>query len=603
MKKTLLAPTLCTFLLAFQAAAMAQPRAATQDFERAYFLQMHQKDLVGAAEAYEKVVADTAADARLRAEAELRLRQCREDLASADFARLMPPDTLAYLEIVDPGKHIAALAGMLGLDSTPPNGAAATDGTPLGEGFFLPDDVSISPALLAELNKIKGAAAAVTAILPDGSPQGIAVLHPGDCDLLRGLLESAVQVIKPAAAIGGFKTYQVENEVWITATTRLLLVSRSREQLEAAVQRLNDPQADNLAGQAEFRETDRDGALAFVYVNGARAMMVAGPQLRGEEAAVARALLDLERLESLTAVLRTNQQGIELEVALAMGDDHRNLLYSLVRTAPLTRATLGHVPSGAVAVAVLGLNPQAQPAIGPADGGHAQPSAMDVGRELFSNIQEIALFVLPPSGQTSARNQIPEIAAVIASNDTLRSEALWNQLLSLPALLGPTVAQPPAEIMVDGQAGRQYTFRDAPPIALVRVSDRAVVAGTLGAVEAAVNAGDTDQTIAADQRFQAALDQLGPDTSKAVFVNGGRALEMAAAGGPPELMQMSPYAKDLTLLVVTQESPARLVLRGSISGLPRVAELLKAFRASEGRAVGPRRARAAAPAATSATPQ
>ena len=124
-------------LLAVTAAAQSNSET---EFQRGYYLQTHEKDLAGAVAVFEKVANDASASDKLRSEAKTRLAQCREDLASTDFARLMPPGALAYVEINEPGSHVAHLAKMLGLVHE--NGLAPGDlkpgATPLGDGLFLP---------------------------------------------------------------------------------------------------------------------------------------------------------------------------------------------------------------------------------------------------------------------------------------------------------------------------------------------------------------------------------------------------------------------------------------------------------------------------------
>ena len=56
-------------------------------------------------------------------------------------------------------------------------------------------------------------AVAITGIEPDGRPHGVAVIHPGDFDITRGLIETGIQVLPEAEPIGGFKAYQVHGEV------------------------------------------------------------------------------------------------------------------------------------------------------------------------------------------------------------------------------------------------------------------------------------------------------------------------------------------------------------------------------------------------------
>ena len=59
---------------------------------------------------------------------------------------------------------------------------------------------------------------------------------------------------------------------------------------------------------------------------------------------------------------------------------------------------------------------------------------MDLGRELFGNIVEASAFVLPASASQPGGPPIPEVGIVLAVRQPEKSEALWNQLLTLPVV-------------------------------------------------------------------------------------------------------------------------------------------------------------------------
>jgi hypothetical protein len=567
------------------AALLTRPSIAAADeaqarFNEGYFQQTHEHNYAAAAAAYEKVAADQSAPQALRAEAKTRLAQCREEQTATDLAQLMPANSVLYFELNRPGKHIAKVLEQLGLvqRTAAPATASAQTATPLPGGLAVPGNISISPALVRELEKVRGAAVAITGVEPNGKPTGVAVIHPGEFDLPRGLIESGLQVLPPGEPIAGFKVYQFEGQVWIAATERLFIVSDSREQIAQAVARLQNQQGDSLAKEPQFSKltTDRESALAFLYVNGRRAMEVAGPHLRGQEAMMARMLLDLEHLESVSASLGTSDKGIHAHAKVVLADGHRNLAYGMVRTAPVTKSSLAHVPAGAAAVAVLGLNPATQTS----EKAGAQPpslTAMDIGREVFANVEEISVFVLPPERTDSAR-EIPEVGVIAAVKDPAKSEALWDQLLSLAAMFGPQVAQPPREIELDGRKGKEYQFNGAPPIVVVRVGDRAMAAGTHGAVSAAIRAAGA-QAITGDPQFKPLLDGLKPDSSKAVLVHAGRVIGIAASQMPrerDEARQIAALIGDLRLMVVTNEQPNELSVQAAASGLPNLNAIIQA---------------------------
>jgi hypothetical protein len=575
------APLVGCLVLAMTTGVLAGQNAQ-QTFERGYFLQQHERDLGAAAAAFEQVAADPAAPEPLRREAKVRLAQCREDLATADFARLMPPDAIAYLEISNPGEHVARIVQMLGLlrdpDAPPP--APAGKGTPLGEGLYFPDDFTISPALVAELKKVRGVAAAVTAIDPRGDGDGVAVIHPGDADLLRGLIETAVQCLEPAEPIEGFRTYRLQREAWLTVTARMIFVARSRDQLVGAIARLKNPEAESLATSERFQahQADREGALAFAYVNMVPVRDMLGNQLRGDDAAIAKGVFDLEHLESFVAVLGTTDESIHVQAKLELAEGHQNLAYALVRTAPLSRRSLEHVPPGVAGLVLLGLNP-AGDATGPA-AEEAAPqyiTAMDLGREIFGNIEEVAVFALPPSSSTApGRPPFPEVGAVLAVKNAAKSQALWNQLLALPALFGEAPA--PQDATIEETPAKVFAFPDVPPVALAR-ANHAILVGTHSAVAAALRAGRSGNAVTSDPAFAPLLEKLTPQASKALLVHIGRAIPIAAAAVGPrdakEMMTMADLLTDLRASVVTDEAPTRFMVRAEVAGLPNVPDLIR----------------------------
>lgn len=577
-------PVFAGILLALSGPVLAQD-AGQAEFQRGYFLQNHDKDLAKAAAAYQEVVGNAGAPEKLRNEARLRLEQCQEDLASADFARLMPAEAMAYVEISEPGEHVNRLVRMLGLVREPTAAPVATKtgATPLGEGFFFPEDFTISPALVAALSAFRGAAVAITGFDPHRGPDGVLVVHPGNADLIRGLLETAVQVSEPADPIEGFKCYRVQGEAWVAVSRRLFFVGRSREQVAAAVSRLKNPEADSLARRDDFKalQADRENALLFAYVNGPRVNQIARQMIRGQEAMMAQALLDLDHIQAVSVAARTSNEGLEFKARLDLMQGHRNLVYGMIRTAPFSRRSLENVPAGAAAVVLIGLNPPTSPgsAASTAQAANEFPTAMDIGREFFANVEEIAVFVTPPApGGSTAGMPIPDIGLVLVAKDAAKSQAVWGQLLALPSMFMPGQATA-SETTIAGRKATEYRFPDVPPIVLVQAQERAIVIGTPGAATAAAQTTAEKGSILGDAGFKPLLDRLTPSSSKAVLVHAGRATEMAAgfAHGPEQqqFRLAASILNNLRIALVTDEQPTQFSVRGELTGLPNVPDAVR----------------------------
>ena len=579
-------------LLVSVASVAARAEDAADLVQKGFYLQVHEGDLAGAAAAFERVASDSAAPAGLRHEAETRLAQCREDLAAADLARLMPSDAIAYLELNRPGDQLARLAKMMGLTREPGSEPAATDGQgaagiPLGNGLVFPANFTLSPALVAELKKFRGAALAITGLDEHlkNMPEGVLVVHPGDCDLVRGLLETAVQLVQPDRPIGGFKTYRFENgshHFWITVTARLLIAGTNREAVAATVERLGNPKAEGLATRPAFKahEVERRNGLLFAYVDGRETARRLRSFMKGNEAGMVAGLLDLEHLESLTLSVGVTDSSVQVVARMNLLPGHHNVAYNLIRTAPFDGRSLKAVPRGTAGVVLVGLNPATPPqaAKSSSSPGPVEVTGMDLGREIFANVEEVAFFVLPTIAKSEGGHaHVPEMAAVFAVKDAAKSEAIWNQILGIVAMVG-VHHSPPRDVTIEGIRGEQYQFTGMPPIVVVRAADRALIVGTHEAASAAVRASGGKDSILADEAYSKLLARLTKTSSKAVLVDAGRVMQIVRSfsGGEskPEMDLVTAALKDLRVSIVTDEAPNCLTVSVEASGLPNVPTLI-----------------------------
>jgi len=588
---------LCGLVVSLASVA-ARAEDAAAFVQKGFYLQVHEGDLAGAAAAFERVVSDSAAPAALRHEAEVRLAQCREDLAAADLARLMPPDAIAYVELNRPGDQIARLAKMMGLVREPgaepaPAEGQATPGIPLGNGLVFPANFTLSPALVAELKKFRGAALAITGLDEQlkNMPEGVLVIHPGDCDLIRGLLETAVQLVEPDKPIGSFKTYRFHDgprQFWITVTARLLVAGTNRETVAATVERLGNPKAEGLAMRPAFKahEGERRNALLFAYVDGRETARRLRTLMKGQEAGIVAGLLDLEHLESLTLSAGVTDASVQIVGRMNLLPGHHNLAYNLIRTAPFSGRSLKSVPRGTAAVVLVGLNPATPaPAAKSSSEGPVEVTGMDLGREIFANVEEVAFFVLPTAAKAEGPHaHVPEMAALFAVKDAAKSEAIWNQILAIAAMVGVRHSQP-RDVTIEGIRGEQYQFPGIPPIVVLRAADRALIVGTQEAASAALRASGGKDSILADEAYSKVLARLTPTSSKAVLVDAGRAMQIArnlsGSGSTPEMDLASVAVKDLRVSIVTDEAPNCLTLSIEASGLPNVPALISKIGASQ----------------------
>lgn len=564
---------LCGWLVGWGLVQEAGAQAAENDFHRGYYRQQ-QGDFEGALTAYKAALTDDATP-ELRRKILRQLDDMSAVVAARDLARLMPADTIAYFELARPADHLERLARLMGLVGHEHTGDRVW--LPMDDGLAIPSDFQLSPLLLSELKKISGVAVAVTDIdVQREEPAGVFIIHAGESDLIRGLIDTGMQVVPRQQSIGGYQTFCIEDEVWLAKSGALIIGSDQRAHIADVLRRLEGGE-DSLADSPQFQERaeQRENALVFAYVNGPELMRRAGPLMDQEEAAMARVVLGLDQLQHITAMIGLNEKGPTAELTCAYTPGHSSLAYGFMRTVPLQDETLRRIPSGAAVVAALGVNPQLGSVATMAHPEHL--SGLDIGRELFANIKDVGLFVLPslsPHG-----DEVPDFGIVFATHDAAKSEQLWNQMLSLPAKIHADQGIRSEEKTIAGRKARSYVFDDddAPELTIVRLDEDAIVMGTEAAVTlAAATAAGKHASLAADEGFAAIAAARDDNTAKAVFAHVGRALQMAAQiEGDDEVEQLARVLDNMRVAITSEESPSQLTIRVQASGLPVFEEVIK----------------------------
>jgi len=544
-------------------------------FYRAYYLEHAQRDYAAAAELYQRA-ARQATEPELRSRAQAGWLACREEIAAADLARLMPPDPIVYIELSRPADRVMGLLEQMGL---------------LGGSATTPSEnqVAVSPTLVRELLGIRGAALAVTGFDSGaGMPSGVLVLHPGDVEIVRGLIETVLPAeAEPAEPIADYPTYRISDgpvDTYVTLTTRLVIASTQWEQNADVVQRLLDPDVPSLATQPELADelSGRNSTLLYFLVNPEpvrpllRLALAAGGA-QSHEAALAQALLDIDSLQAITGRFDLGPNGVALHLSVRLAEDHRNLLYNLTRLPPVERETFRSVPSGVAALAGFALNEAgASPAARNAKT-HVV-TALDFGREIFANMRTVSLFVLPPeSGTTPGPNAIPDVAATIAVNDVAHSRALWSQVLGLTSLASGSGPLEGTICDIQGTSARAFKIEDV-TIYLASTDNGLIVSPSRSAVARSISAMRNGSSVLDDDVFAKALRRVGKDTTLLALAAPARCLRVAAPYMSERerkearpLMQMLEHT--IVSFVLTQ-SHREWRLSAELSGVPDVGELL-----------------------------
>lgn len=557
--------------------ALLAKEPVPEKFFQAYYLEHEAGDFEAAGKLYAEVADDSRVDKAVRERAANRAAACQEELASRDFARLMPPTALAYLELSRPGDRVSKLLDQLGLLRHANLAFREAERR-----------VAISPVLVKEVLGLGGAAVAITGVdLKGQKPAGVIVVHPGNLEAIRGLVESAL----PAAAeavepIGGFATFNVENEALVTLTARLIIIGSDRGQNEAVVERLAGREKSSLADNEALREMsgDRGDSLLTFFINAKPIMpmlqgLIAAQASQNPEIAMAQAVLDPASFHSLIGRMAIGDDGLGLEIALRLDEGHRNLAFHFLRSSPINPDTLAGIPDGAAAVLVGALNdPGSRYSSRPAGAEPAPVTLMDLGREVFANITTYALFVLPSDDPAPSGPPIPDVGLVMTVNDPAKSEALWTQMLGIAHLAsgGKGLVVEPTKL--EGVPVRGYQMPEGLTLHFAAAGNDVMIATKESVIARAIAARKNNRSITDDQAFAAAMKSIGEHTTQAVLVHAGRLSDIAKRFVPAQdLAEAAPIMQALSntvaALTITHSNNAfRLAL--SVSGMPNVGDFV-----------------------------
>lgn len=559
------------FGLAVCAVSFAPPAAAqspADDFHKAYYLEHEASDLKAALALYERVANDHAASEELRARAATMARAVAEELASADFARLVPADTIFYLEFNRPGEQLRSLLAQLGLLG--------------GAG----ERLGVSPALVEGLLGVRGAAIAITEIDPRNGPSGgVAIVHPGDLEVVRGLLETALPIGgEPAEPIAGYATYGIEGQAFVTLTSRLVIAGRHREDIAAVVDRMQNggegslAKSERLAGAMAMRGDD----LLFFCVNLQPVMPIimdamARETRRDPGARAALAFLDLPSTRTVAGRAGVDARGLSFDMVVELDEGHHNLAFNLARMPNLDAEALSLVPHGPACFGVGAVNRE-----GPVPGGETDAKGrpvvtmMDFGRELFANVADVAAFVMPDV-QPAPWGPMPDVGLAMRVNDPRRSLALWRFVLGTAQ--GASGGGEPAAPQQIGDVVVQRFQIDRVPLFLAHAKKRVLLATSERLIATAIDGAKSGGSVLQDPAYADALALAGEGSTLVLAANLGRCGEIGKHFmSDRERREAEPFLAllaDTSLSFVSMQTANRCGMRGRVVGIPDIGPLLQ----------------------------
>ncbi len=530
-----------------------------------------------------------------------------EEISNADPATLMPPGTLIYAEFGSPGLQIEKILNML--KGTPlENPFAMIAGNQQGapSGQMNPASMLsalMNPSMMAEFKKIRGIGFGITGIPQQDDPPVIAVLFPGKSDALRGMLHAALGMAgKPVEAIEGMQCLELpggagaafDDNIVILASPKAAKAGQLTWSVKQYKSAIKEPTlATSNKSFAKISKKARQENLLTVWANieqvYANFSKLFPEGSIPQEISMVDGIVDFRNLnESITTIALTDD-GLALETNVSFKDGHSCVAYDTIRTPNLTKAGLEAIPAEAAGIISF--------ALGEAEGIQAQAAGqqiqnmtgLDIGREIFANIEQVTLFALPPvEAPGQAGTAIPPIATrfgvAITSHNPQQTRQMLTRFLNMANLISSQAGgdQPTTETgkyqiaLVNGQKVFCYMNQNSKTTVLSLSPD---------VVEKSVAATDNRKSITSAGPLKAVLDQLSPTTSKLILVNIGGAIKLAAANmdlGDGEISdnakqlfaQLAEACNQTTVHIRTDEKPNNINVLVSINKLP---EMNKVF--------------------------
>jgi len=528
------------------------------------------------------------------------------DLMNHDPAALMPPDTLVYIELGNPGRQIETILNML--KGTPFENPLAAIGPgrgpgPVGPGGRSPADIMgalFNPSMMAEFKKIRGMAIGITAIKQNNPPM-VAVLYPGKSDALRGLLLAGLSVVGTAGEpIEGMQTLNIKNGPGVAHDDEVIIIAQPLERLSWSVKQYkgitNEP---TLASQnkvfAKLNKETRQANAITIWVDCARTYSAVSGMMeqwgQAEQLRIVDGIADLKNIEDITTTLAIEQMGIAIDANINFKENHNCLPYKMIQTPNLSRNGFMGVPSEAVAVASFALGESESGSTDTAQKALEKLTGLSIGREIFANIEQVNIFAVPSQGTVGEGGTIEQVASsfglALTSRNPQHTRQLLTQILEIVNLAATIAGAKQSVDQTDAVEGR-YVFPLGPDQQIsLYVGQRGkatVLAFSPEVLKASLSAVESKKSALTAGVLQEPLKQTSANTSKLLLVNVGGAIRIAnsiinlgprdAEGGPhQQLAQLAQSCDKTTIQLCTEEKLNSFNVHAGISGLPPVNEV------------------------------
>ena len=291
-------------------------------------------------------------------------------------ASLLPPETMLYVELVDPQRQIGALTELIrGTPlENPVNTYLALAPRDQASNLPLPNEDAINKlravlnlSFLKEFQKIDGLAVGLVSV-DESNPDFVAVVLPGKSVLMRGVLKmflgSGVEGLEES--VDGMRVFRLRledqtNETPLYAAMdgqeKVVMIGTPRSRVEESIRRYSDPRIPSLGDSDDFLEARavRQGSLVFAYAERSRVLKsiraAATAKDRGEFD-ILSTLVGLDHLQSIGAGLSLANGNLQLTVGAVPTPDPGGV-WPAIRTPVLDPSFAKFIPDDALAILAL----------------------------------------------------------------------------------------------------------------------------------------------------------------------------------------------------------------------------------------------------------
>lgn len=527
-----------------------------------------------------------------------KVRPYLADLTNHDPAGLMPPETLVYIELGSPGEQIETVLTML--KGTPFENPLAVMGggntAGAGGAWKSPADMIaafMNPSMMAEFKKIKGMAMGVTDI-KGNIPSSVVVLYPGKSDALRGLIMMGLNMMGTAGEpIQGMQTLSIPNAASVAYDDEVILMAQPAEQLQWCIKQYKGliPQSSLASSNASFAKLDkrarRDNALT-VWANVDEAYSkILKMQHNPQELLQANAICDFVGIDEGTLVFSVEPSGLNCKADILFKDGHQSLAYGMIRTPNISRGGLEAVPSDAIIVGSFALNQANGVQVDRVNTKIQNITGLDIGREIYANIEQVTVFVMPSGDGTASWNPfIPNFGLAIKSRNPQQTRQILAALLGTIQTMND--AHPSGQIdtnadrfLVDVDGSKEtYCY-------IGQIDDTTVLSLNRKVIDVSIGAVKSKKNICTAGPLNEAVNKLPVTTSKLVLINAGGAMRLAGPTmnvGPlneeqlaqlnKSIEQLASAADRMTVQIRTDEQINNFSLNAGVTGIPPLNEVI-----------------------------